>query len=61
MLSLSRKPREAIVIITPQGDTIEVIINRLSAGRCHLSFVAQDHIKIYRKEILTEQKDSECH
>lgn len=55
MLVLSRRPGEAIVLLTPAGDRIKVKVNRVKGEVVSLAFDAADEVRILREE-LTERE-----
>ena len=50
-LNLERKLYESVIILTPEGDEIEVEVVRVARNKCHLQFHAPLSIKIARKEV----------
>lgn len=59
MLVLSRRRHEAIVLTTPEGRRIDVIVVELRGDKVRLGIMAQDDVQIDRLEVyydkLTQQ------
>jgi carbon storage regulator len=54
MLVLSRKPEEAILI----GDEIEVCVTRIDGDTVKLGIKAPQSVRIYRREVLDQIRES---
>lgn len=54
MLVLSRKPGEAITIVTPSGDRVRIIVVRANEARLRIGIEAEPNYQIWRDEILPE-------
>ena len=52
MLILSRGPNERVIITTPQGETIQVVVVNANKGRTHLGIDAPQGYRILREELL---------
>jgi carbon storage regulator CsrA len=52
MLILTRKVGEEVVVTLPSGDELSLFVTRIIQGTVKLGFVAPDHIKIDRREVL---------
>ena len=52
MLVLSRKKDERIVVETPHGEKIEILLVESRGSGARIGFEADKSIKIYRKELL---------
>ncbi len=51
MLVLSRKPTESILITTPSGDVIRVLVDSIRGNRVSIGFEADRKIVIKRAEL----------
>ena len=56
MLRIKRKAGESIIITTPDGDEILVIVDGFEGRAVRLSVHAAEHIKIDRMEIHNKRK-----
>lgn len=58
MLCITRKKREEVVIVLPNNEKIIITIRSLDGGRrVHMGFLANDTIKIFRKELYQRMQD----
>lgn len=51
MLVLSRLKDESIIITTPQGDKIEIVITEVSGHKVRVGIEAARNISVHRKEV----------
>jgi carbon storage regulator CsrA len=51
MLCLSRRKNESVILITPAGQTIRVVVTDTSLGKVRLAFEADDDVRILRAEL----------
>jgi carbon storage regulator CsrA len=51
MLILSRKNGESVVIVSPQGTSIEVLVTKVDYNQAKIGINAPADFKIFRKEI----------
>lgn len=51
MLVLSRKSGESVVIVSPQGDLVEVFVTKIDDNQAKIGINAPADFKIFRKEI----------
>ena len=51
MLVLSRKNGESVVIVSPQGTSIEVLVTKIDYNQAKIGINAPADFKIFRREI----------
>ena len=51
MLVLSRKNGESVIIVSPQGTSIEVLVTKVDYNQAKIGINAPADFKIFRKEI----------
>lgn len=51
MLVLSRKSGESVIIVSPQGASIEVLVTKVDYNQAKIGINAPTDFKIFRKEI----------
>ena len=51
MLVLSRKLDEAIIVVSPNGEIMEIKITKIEENRTKVGIEAPSNFKIFRKEI----------
>lgn len=59
MLVVTRKRYEKVVILTENGERIEVSIARIGFGYVRLGIEAPDSVGVYREELLEDPDGSE--
>ena len=51
MLVLSRRPEESLIITTPDGVRIEVIVTKISGGKAWIGIDAPTNFAVHRGEV----------
>ena len=51
MLVLSRKSGESVIIVSPQGTSVEVIVTKVDYNQAKIGINAPADFKIFRREI----------
>lgn len=51
MLVLSRKKNESIIITTPDGEEITIVVVELRGDKVRLGIEAADNIAVHRREV----------
>lgn len=54
MLVLSRKSNEQIVILTPSGEVVSVMVIEIRGDKARLGFDAARDVQIHRKEVFEQ-------
>jgi carbon storage regulator len=64
MLILTRKPEESIVVVSPDGATMEIHLAKIDNDRAKIGIEAPADFRIFRKEIydmvLQSNSDAQC-
>jgi carbon storage regulator len=55
MLILTRRPDESLVMTTPKGEQVEVIVLGVKGNQVSLGIVADKSINIVRSELLDDE------
>jgi carbon storage regulator len=55
MLILTRRPDESLVMTTPKGEQVEVIVLGVKGNQVRLGIVADKSINIVRSELLDDE------
>lgn len=58
MLVLSRRVGESIILLC-EGQTIEMVLGSIQYNQVRLRFLANENVKIYRKELLDRMNGNE--
>ena len=59
MLVLSRKGGESVIIVSPQGTSVEVIVTKVDYNQAKIGINAPADFKIFRKEIYDRMANSQ--
>lgn len=59
MLVLSRKNGESVIIVSPQGTSIEVLVTKVDYNQAKIGIDAPADFKIFRREIYDQVKHSQ--
>ena len=51
MLVLTRKPEESIIVVSPNGDTMEIHLAKIDNDRAKIGIEAPTDYRIFRKEV----------
>ena len=51
MLVLTRKPEESIIVVSPNGDTMEIHLAKIDNDRAKIGIEAPANFRIFRKEV----------
>jgi len=54
MLTVARKPNQAIIIQTPDGDELRIVVNNFRLDQIKISIDAPQEYTINREELMTD-------